>query len=287
MSAPAASRGMGMNMVTTLMAFSVSAFFVLFVFTRLICARIQLRAAAAEHAAAAAAQASDAAFPAIHVERGGLRGMEPAVVTAFPTVKFGNDFQRPPAQEESQCTVCLEEYEAKDVVRVLPFCGHAFHVACIDAWLKQQSTCPICRASMRATAKHRAGSAVAMPPVYYAIAMARPSTSSSDGSNTLQGEAVSTLAPAAADHVEIVVADEPAPEDHVEIVVADEPVSSGAGAGASCPSRTPAPAAASGNPASTGTTSQGIFVLETEQSSQGNASQTRRIANADTYVVGS
>ena len=41
--------GMGMNMVTTVMAFSVSAFFVLFVFTRLLCARLHLsRAAAAD-----------------------------------------------------------------------------------------------------------------------------------------------------------------------------------------------------------------------------------------------
>lgn len=38
---------MGMNMVTTVMAFSVSAFFVLFVFTRLLCARLHLSRAAA------------------------------------------------------------------------------------------------------------------------------------------------------------------------------------------------------------------------------------------------
>lgn len=49
-----------------------------------------------------------------------------------------------------RCTVCLEEYEAKDVVRVLPACGHAFHAACIDAWLRQHPTCPVCRASLRA-----------------------------------------------------------------------------------------------------------------------------------------
>lgn len=46
--------------------------------------------------------------------------------------------------------MCLEEYEAKDVVRVLPACGHAFHAACIDAWLRQHPTCPVCRASLRA-----------------------------------------------------------------------------------------------------------------------------------------
>jgi hypothetical protein len=43
--------GMGMNMVTTVMAFSVSAFFVLFVFTRLLCARLHLSRAAAAAAA--------------------------------------------------------------------------------------------------------------------------------------------------------------------------------------------------------------------------------------------
>lgn len=43
---------MGMNMVTTVMAFSVSAFFVLFVFTRLLCARLHLSRAAADRAAA-------------------------------------------------------------------------------------------------------------------------------------------------------------------------------------------------------------------------------------------
>ena len=45
----------GMSVVTTAMAFSVSAFFVLFVFTRLLCARLHLsRAAAADRAAGVA-----------------------------------------------------------------------------------------------------------------------------------------------------------------------------------------------------------------------------------------
>ncbi|CAM0943072.1 unnamed protein product [Alopecurus aequalis] len=220
MSAPRGSGSMGMNMVTTAMAFSVSAFFVLFVFTRILCARIQLRNAAAE-------QAGDVA---IHVERS-VRGMEPSVVTAFPTVKFGDDSRRPPAQEDSHCTVCLEEYQAKDVVRVLPYCGHAFHVACIDAWLKQQSTCPICRASMRAATKHRA--TATMPPVYYAVAMAHVpfevSTSSTE-ENALQAE--STVAAVTTDHVDVT-------PTQLEIVISDEPASSGT----TCPSATHAPAA--------------------------------------------
>ncbi|KAL6634240.1 hypothetical protein ACP70R_026911 [Stipagrostis hirtigluma subsp. patula] len=166
MSSPADSRGggggvrMNMNMVTTVMAFSVSAFFVLFVFTRLLCARLHLRAAAAAegHAGGDAFVVTD-----YNVERG-ISGLEPSVVRSFPTVKVGDGgTQRPPAQEESQCTVCLEEYAAKDVVRVLPACGHAFHAACIDAWLRQHPTCPVCRASLRAPARnhHRLAAAAA------------------------------------------------------------------------------------------------------------------------------
>uniref|UniRef100_A0ACD5TVD4 Uncharacterized protein n=1 Tax=Avena sativa TaxID=4498 RepID=A0ACD5TVD4_AVESA len=244
-----ASRGssMGMNVVTTAMAFSVSAFFVLFVFTRILCARIHLRNAAAEHAAAA--QAGDVA---IHVERS-VRGMEPSVVTAFPTVKLGDDSQRQPTQEESHCTVCLEEYQAKDVVRVLPYCGHAFHVACIDAWLKQQSTCPICRASMRATTKHRA--AATMPPVYYAVAMAQlPPPFQVSASSSEQNAPQAEVAAVPATEADVA-------STQLEIVISDEPASSGA----ACPSAANhAPAASDDYP---------CCEMTRRQSSQGNASE--------------
>ncbi|KAG8070877.1 hypothetical protein GUJ93_ZPchr0006g46239 [Zizania palustris] len=191
MSSPAESTrsgsgSMSMNTVTTVMAFSVSAFFVLFIFVRLLCARIHLRAG---HSAATHADA----FPAFSVERG-IRGLEPAVLTSFPTAKFGDGSRPlPPALEESQCTVCLEEYEAKDVVRVLPSCGHAFHVACIDAWLGQHSTCPVCRASLRAaaaSAKHRA--AVMAPPVYCAAAASVPARAPSPAFQLLQQQQLSS-----------------------------------------------------------------------------------------------
>ncbi|WVY96688.1 hypothetical protein V8G54_028839 [Vigna mungo] len=48
-----------------------------------------------------------------------------------------------------RCTVCLSEYQGEDILRILPFCGHSFHVTCIDLWLQQNSTCPVCRISLR------------------------------------------------------------------------------------------------------------------------------------------
>uniref|UniRef100_A0A0E0A615 RING-type E3 ubiquitin transferase n=1 Tax=Oryza glumipatula TaxID=40148 RepID=A0A0E0A615_9ORYZ len=50
------------------------------------------------------------------------------------------------------CAVCLCEFAGDDKLRLLPTCGHAFHVPCIDAWLLSHSTCPICRGSVLAAA---------------------------------------------------------------------------------------------------------------------------------------
>lgn len=48
-----------------------------------------------------------------------------------------------------RCIVCLAEYHHEDVLRILPNCGHSFHANCIDIWLQQHSTCPVCRISLR------------------------------------------------------------------------------------------------------------------------------------------
>ncbi|KAL2254706.1 UNVERIFIED_CONTAM: RING-H2 finger protein ATL65 [Sesamum indicum] len=46
------------------------------------------------------------------------------------------------------CAVCLLEFEDNDYVRTLPVCSHAFHVDCIDIWLRSHANCPLCRAGI-------------------------------------------------------------------------------------------------------------------------------------------
>ncbi|CAA0807575.1 RING-H2 finger protein ATL65 [Striga hermonthica] len=46
------------------------------------------------------------------------------------------------------CAVCLLEFEDDDYVRTLPACAHAFHVDCIDIWLRSHANCPLCRAGI-------------------------------------------------------------------------------------------------------------------------------------------
>lgn len=50
--------------------------------------------------------------------------------------------------EGTDCSVCLSEFEEDESVRLLPKCSHAFHVFCIDTWLKSHSNCPLCRANI-------------------------------------------------------------------------------------------------------------------------------------------
>ncbi len=46
---------------------------------------------------------------------------------------------------ETQCTICMDNLNNNDqVIKTLP-CTHAFHTACINTWLKQNPTCPVCR----------------------------------------------------------------------------------------------------------------------------------------------
>lgn len=48
----------------------------------------------------------------------------------------------------STCAICLAEYAAEDVLRLLPDCEHLFHVDCVDPWLRRRPSCPICRKSL-------------------------------------------------------------------------------------------------------------------------------------------
>ncbi|CAI0410309.1 unnamed protein product [Linum tenue] len=50
--------------------------------------------------------------------------------------------------EHHCCSVCLSEFRDGESLRLLPKCSHAFHLDCIDTWLRTHSTCPLCRANI-------------------------------------------------------------------------------------------------------------------------------------------
>ncbi|CAL0321252.1 unnamed protein product [Lupinus luteus] len=129
----------GVNLVMTVIGFVVSTMFIVFVCTRLICARVRLNASRRSFPVAARSNLS-------MMERG-YHGLECAAVAKFPKKKYSDKFFSD--AENTQCSICLSEYQGDDVLRILPYCGHSFHVSCIDIWLQQNSTCPVCRISLR------------------------------------------------------------------------------------------------------------------------------------------
>ncbi|XP_020217052.1 RING-H2 finger protein ATL39 [Cajanus cajan] len=132
--------GSGTNLVTTIIGFGLSATFIVFVCTRIICGRLRERVGS--RTIYEIETRSD-------IERAEYHGNdpEPAFVAAIPTLNFNQEaFSN---FESTQCVICLAEYKEKELLRIIPKCGHSFHLSCIDMWLRKQSTCPVCRLSLQ------------------------------------------------------------------------------------------------------------------------------------------
>lgn len=58
-------------------------------------------------------------------------------------------------EDLNRCTICLEEFEIGEELRLLP-CSHCFHKACVDHWLlRQQRRCPLCMQDVNEAVNYR------------------------------------------------------------------------------------------------------------------------------------
>ncbi|AQK71782.1 RING-H2 finger protein ATL7 [Zea mays] len=71
-------------------------------------------------------------------------GLKKEMREMLPVVIFKESF----LIRETQCSVCLAEYEPDERLQKIPPCGHTFHINCIDHWLSTNTTCPLCRVSL-------------------------------------------------------------------------------------------------------------------------------------------
>ncbi|KAL3497810.1 hypothetical protein ACH5RR_040542 [Cinchona calisaya] len=74
-------------------------------------------------------------------------GLDEALIKSIKVLKFKKE-ENGLIIEGADCSVCLSEFQDDESLRLLPKCGHAFHVMCIDTWLKSHSNCPLCRANI-------------------------------------------------------------------------------------------------------------------------------------------
>ncbi|XP_040383668.1 LOW QUALITY PROTEIN: RING-H2 finger protein ATL74-like [Oryza brachyantha] len=113
---------------------------------------------------------------------GGAGGLKKRALRSIPIEVYGGG-EGPTAAAEV-CAICLGEFADGEKVRVLPRCGHGFHVRCVDTWLVSHDSCPTCRGSVLhgATTKHKTTAAAA--------AAAAPEGSRRPGS---EGDAVTVV----------------------------------------------------------------------------------------------
>ncbi|KAE8733698.1 phosphoesterase family protein [Hibiscus syriacus] len=78
----------------------------------------------------------------------GSQGLDESLIKAISVCKFKRNEG---LIEGTDCSVCLSEFMEDESLRLLPKCNHAFHVPCIDTWLKSHSSCPLCRSNIAST----------------------------------------------------------------------------------------------------------------------------------------
>ncbi|RVX15784.1 RING-H2 finger protein ATL80 [Vitis vinifera] len=69
------------------------------------------------------------------------KGLKKKILRSLPKVTYAAET----AGNLTDCAICLTEFVGGDEIRVLPQCGHGFHVGCIDTWLGSHCSCPSCR----------------------------------------------------------------------------------------------------------------------------------------------
>ncbi|XP_039047738.1 E3 ubiquitin-protein ligase RING1-like [Hibiscus syriacus] len=70
-------------------------------------------------------------------------GLQPSIINSIKVFKYKKGDG---VIEGTECSVCLTEFEEDETLRLLPKCSHAFHIPCIDTWLRSHTNCPMCRA---------------------------------------------------------------------------------------------------------------------------------------------
>ncbi|KAL1544781.1 RING-H2 finger protein ATL66-like [Salvia divinorum] len=72
-----------------------------------------------------------------------LQGLDAATIASLPIVLHKD------SMSDGECCICLGIFADGDKVKLLPPCQHCFHSECVDKWLLTQSSCPLCRSSIR------------------------------------------------------------------------------------------------------------------------------------------
>ncbi|KAH7306586.1 hypothetical protein KP509_22G020700 [Ceratopteris richardii] len=82
------------------------------------------------------------------------RGLEADVLESITPIQYSQLLAMAASSSDvtdvlaRDCCICLEAFEAQEMVQRVPSCGHSFHHACIYPWLLLHGSCPLCRSAI-------------------------------------------------------------------------------------------------------------------------------------------
>ena len=68
-----------------------------------------------------------------------MPGLSSAVLTAIA--------QLPKVTDAEECAICMDSLATGGPASEIP-CGHKFHIACLETWASEHTSCPCCRAEV-------------------------------------------------------------------------------------------------------------------------------------------
>ncbi|KAL1813364.1 hypothetical protein DCAR_0625667 [Daucus carota subsp. sativus] len=74
-------------------------------------------------------------------------GLDEETLKSYPKLRYSEAKLNNKDSTATCCSICLGDYKGSDMLRLLPDCGHLFHLKCVDPWLRSHPTCPVCRTS--------------------------------------------------------------------------------------------------------------------------------------------
>uniref|UniRef100_M1B9X9 RING-type E3 ubiquitin transferase n=1 Tax=Solanum tuberosum TaxID=4113 RepID=M1B9X9_SOLTU len=82
----------------------------------------------------------------VHTPPPAPQGLDPIFINDLPIILHATCSG---SSTVIECCICLGIFQDGDKVKVLPSCQHSYHSDCVDRWLRNQSSCPLCRASLQ------------------------------------------------------------------------------------------------------------------------------------------
>lgn len=86
--------------------------------------------------------------PDLNITRPRSRGVDQSIIEAFPVIGYGAVKIIRTSKTPLECAICLSEFVDNDILLLLPGCRHVFHTDCINIWLENRVTCPVCRSNL-------------------------------------------------------------------------------------------------------------------------------------------